>query len=124
MARARAAHAPARPARPGLPAGFPRRDLIMALAGSLALDPRIERVWLFGSRARGDAFERSDIDLAVEAPELPDDAWTRLHLDFPEDAPTLLMIDLVRLDRADASLRSQVQDEGILLHERPGARRA
>ena len=114
----------ARRNRAGLAPGFPRRELIMRLARMLVEDPRIERVWLFGSRARGDGFERSDIDLAIEAPTLPDDAWRRLHLDFPEDAPTLLMIDLVRLDRADASLRRQVEDEGILLHERPGAGRA
>ena len=48
--------------------GFPRRALIEDLAGRLARHPEVERVWLFGSRARGDNFERSDIDLAIEAP--------------------------------------------------------
>lgn len=53
-----------------LPDDFPRGRLIEDLAGRLARYPAVERVWLFGSRARGDKFERSDIDLAVEAPRM------------------------------------------------------
>ena len=118
------ADAARQPGRIGLATGFPRRDLIMSLARALAKDPPIDRIWLFGSRARGDAFERSDIDLAIEAPALPEEAWTRLHLDFPEQAPTLLLVDLVRLDAASRDLREQIEAEGIMLYERPGARPA
>jgi type III restriction enzyme len=31
--------------------------------------PGLRRVWIFGSRARGDWRERSDIDLAIDAPD-------------------------------------------------------
>ena len=34
-----------------------------------------------------------------------------------EDAPTLLEIDLVRLDLADAALRQEIERQGIVLHE-------
>ena len=37
------------------------------LVEALARDPRIEAVWLFGSRARGEADALSDVDLAVLA---------------------------------------------------------
>lgn len=30
--------------------------------------PFIEKIWLYGSRARGDSRDRSDIDLAIECP--------------------------------------------------------
>ena len=40
----------------GLPEGFPSRAVIEALAARLAAHPAVERIWLFGSRARGDQF--------------------------------------------------------------------
>jgi uncharacterized protein len=104
-----------------LPDDFPRRGLIEDLARLLAHHPAVQRVWLFGSRARGDNFERSDIDFAVEAPEMDPYDWLNITLDFGEEAPTLLAIDLVRLEEAPALLREQVHEEGILVYERARA---
>jgi uncharacterized protein len=39
--------------------------------------PRLERVLLFGSRARGDARPDSDYDIAVFLPDMPD-RWREL----------------------------------------------
>ena len=61
--------------RSTLPEDLERRELILELARRLALHPAVERVWLFGSRARGDNFPRSDIDLAIEAPGIDRDDW-------------------------------------------------
>jgi predicted nucleotidyltransferase len=104
-----------------LPAEFPRRELILELARGLAAHPAIERVWLFGSRARGDQFERSDIDLAIEAPGMDRYDWLKLSLGFEEEAPTLLCVDLVRMEEAPAHLREQILEEGIVIHERARA---
>jgi uncharacterized protein len=104
-----------------LPDDFPRGRLIEHLAHRLARHPAVERVWLFGSRARGDCFERSDIDLAVEAPTMHHRDWLKLKLDFADAAPTLLLIDLMRWEEAPADLREQIRDEGILIYERAGA---
>jgi predicted nucleotidyltransferase len=100
---------------------FPRRLLIEDLAGRLARHPAVERVWLFGSRARGDNFERSDIDLAVEAPAMDPYDWLKIKFDFEDQAPTLLLIDLVRLEDAPDHLREQIRDEGIVIYERARA---
>jgi predicted nucleotidyltransferase len=107
--------------RSTLPNGIDRRELIVELARRLALHPAVERVWLFGSRARGDNFARSDIDLAIEAPTMDDADWLRIKLDFEDAAPTLLLIDLVRLEDAPEHLREQIRDEGIMVHERSRA---
>ena len=104
-----------------LPESFPRGRLIEDLAGRLARHPAVERVWLFGSRARGDNFERSDIDLAVEAPRMRPYNWLKIKLDFEEEAPTLLLIDLVRWEEAAEDLREQIRDEGIVVYERARA---
>jgi predicted nucleotidyltransferase len=97
---------------------FPRRALIEDLARRLGRHPAVERVWLFGSRARGDNFERSDIDLAVEAPGIDRGEWAALHLDLDEEADTLLLIDFVLVDDLPESFRQRVQREGRLLYER------
>jgi predicted nucleotidyltransferase len=104
-----------------LPADFPRRELILELARRLAAHPAVERVWLFGSRARGDHFERSDIDFAIEAPAMARCDWLKLSLDFEEQAPTLLCVDLVRMEEAPEHLREQILEEGIVVHERSHA---
>jgi predicted nucleotidyltransferase len=97
---------------------FPRRSLIEDLVRRLARHPAIERVWLFGSRASGDNFERSDIDLAVEAPGMDPGDWLRIKLDFADEAPTLLLVDLVRFEDAPAILREQILEGGIVVYER------
>ena len=50
------------------------------------------KVILFGSRARGDNQPRSDIDLAVEGGDI-----RNFRFEIEEDAPTLLMFDIVDL---------------------------
>ena len=104
--------------RATLPEDLDRRELILELARRLALHPAVERVWLFGSRARGDHFPRSDIDLAIEAPGIDRGEWAALHLDLEEEADTLLLIDCVLIDDLPESFRRRVHREGKLLYER------
>ncbi|MFN0095958.1 MAG: nucleotidyltransferase domain-containing protein [Dehalococcoidia bacterium] len=80
----------------------------------------VERVILFGSRAKGTAQPRSDVDLAVEAPGADVRAWDRV-LTLAEEADSLLLIDVVRLDRASADFRDEILAEGVTLYARPHA---
>jgi predicted nucleotidyltransferase len=99
----------------------PRWKIVLeSLVRELAEMPDVERVVLFGSRARGDNRERSDIDLAVAAPRASVLTWDRVK-ELAEEAPTLLSIDVVRLDQASRTLRDVIEDEGIVLFERPRA---
>jgi len=84
------------------------------LAERLARHPAVRRVILFGSRARGDHRERSDIDLAIDAPGADPVTWDEL-LALVDEAPTLLHIDVVRLDTAQPALREAIEREGIEL---------
>lgn len=78
--------------------------------------PFVERVWLFGSRARGDNLRRSDLDIAVEASGADAVAWDRIA-QAVEQTATLLPIDLVRFDRAPPDLKAKVLAQGRLLHD-------
>ena len=53
----------------------------------------VQKVILFGSRARGDFKTKSDIDLAVQGGD-----FIRFMLDVNEETSTLLKFDIVNLD--------------------------
>lgn len=83
-------------------------------------------VWLFGSRARGDARPDSDADVAVllrtSAPDPGLLAQGQLAVALGEvlDAPA---VDVVVLDRASLALRGRVLTEGRLLWSADDPRR-
>ncbi len=77
-----------------------------------ALDLR--RVYLFGSRARGDARDDSDVDLAFVHESSPA-AWAEFVNAAQEQAPILLDLDLVDLSCAAPELRERIVREGRLL---------
>ena len=80
--------------------------------------PHVERVILYGSRARGDEEERSDIDLAVVGSRISRDEWREMQDYVEEKARTLLFIGVVRLENVSQKLRENIQREGITLYER------
>ncbi len=87
------------------------------LVGLLSAWPEVEQVILFGSRARGDAEERSDIDLAIVAPAALPRQWLDITF-LLEQADTLLQIDVIRWEEASASLQERILVEGKILYER------
>ena len=92
-------------------------DVLNDIATRLATTPYIERVVLFGSRARGDHDERSDIDLAIECPSASRESWQQI-CDQVDETRTLLFIDLIRLENTSDALRDRINREGIVLYER------
>jgi len=64
--------------------------------------PFVEAIYLYGSRARGDYLERSDIDLAIVCPKASGEDWLKI-MDIIEQADTLLSIDCVRYDMLEAA---------------------
>ena len=95
----------------------PQPSIVQALTEKLKQYPYVQKVMLYGSRARGDEDERSDIDLAVTCPGATRQEWTHLWSEA-EDMRTLYFIDLVRLDEASEGLQKRILDEGITLYER------
>ncbi len=81
--------------------------------------PFVDAIYLFGSRARGDHRERSDIDLAVFCPNANENDWQSI-LELIDDADTLLPIDCIRLDKesSNSSLRLQIEQDKKLIYER------
>lgn len=79
--------------------------------------PFVKSVYLFGSRARGDARPKSDIDLAVNCPEASFQQWQEV-LDVVEDADTLLGIDMVRYDSlSDNVFKDKIDKSKVVVYE-------
>lgn len=93
-------------------------DTVSSLLPPLSTFGAIRRIILFGSRARGDFEERSDIDLAIDAPGIGILEWDKICHYVEDTSPTLLPIDLIWLQRAPASLCRQVEKDGVILFER------
>ncbi len=74
--------------------------------------PGITEIKLFGSRARGDARERSDYDFAIFEKEGSDNL--RFFLDVEEQLPTLCGVNLIKVtDNLKPELLKRIQQEGI-----------
>ena len=74
----------------------------------------IEKVIMFGSRARGDHYKKSDIDLAISGGNK-----TEFALEVDETTSTLLEYDFVDLDRKiQLKLRASIEEEGIVIYEK------
>ena len=90
----------------------PVDEVYRQIAG-FAAERGLERVVLFGSRARGDALPKSDIDLAVSGGDVEgftDDVQERLW--------SLLMVDVVDLGRGVApELAAEITRDGKVLYE-------
>ncbi len=81
---------------------------------SLAQKHAIEKVILFGSRARGDYHRASDIDLAVCGGNV-----TNFALDVEEQTSTLLTYDVVDMDKKhQAGFVESIEKEGKILYEK------
>ena len=79
-------------------------------------------IYLYGSRARGDALPSSDVDVAV-LPSRPLDPVRRFELAQEIAARVGHDVDLVDLLTATAALRVQIIDDGVVLYDGAPTRR-
>ena len=81
---------------------------------ALAQQHTVSKVMLFGSRARGDNKERSDIDLAISGGNI-----AAFIADAEAAIPTLLHLDIVDLDKpVQRELLLAIENEGVMLYEK------
>ena len=84
------------------------------LLSQLAQKHGAQRLVLFGSRARGDHKERSDIDLAVYG--MPKEHQADFWLDA-EELPTLLKFDIVHIAPGmDPKFLTNIEKDGVTLY--------
>ena len=74
----------------------------------------VEKIILFGSRARGDNTERSDIDIAVYGGDFDAFYW-----DIKEKINSLLMFDIVEMNASvSEELIAEIKRDGVVIYEK------
>lgn len=78
----------------------------------------IDAILLYGSRARNDHQERSDIDIAISCPNATQQDWLNV-ISIIDDADTLLKIDCIKLESLTDQnpLKQRILSEGIYLYK-------
>lgn len=79
----------------------------------------VERIFLFGSRARGDNTPESDVDLRVDRGQAGLFALGGLYEDLSEALDTEL--DLLTTGSLEDDFLARIQPEEVLLYEQQGA---
>ena len=73
----------------------------------------VEKVILFGSRARGTNTERSDIDIAVYGGNFEDFYW-----DVKEKINSLLIFDIIQADsQISDELKKEIKKDGVVVYD-------
>ncbi|MEZ5935926.1 MAG: ribbon-helix-helix protein, CopG family [Alphaproteobacteria bacterium] len=80
--------------------------------------PEVEKAYLFGSRAQGDAGTMSDVDIALSCPDIDRRRWDAIA-EAVRDAETLLDVDVIWLEEAPSNLRYEILQTGKIVYERP-----
>ncbi|MDO5596905.1 MULTISPECIES: nucleotidyltransferase family protein [Acidaminococcus] len=76
----------------------------------------LDRIILFGSRARGTGTERSDVDIAVTGGDIDGFYW-----EVKENFPSLLLFDIVDLDAGiTPALQQELEKDGVTIYEKAG----
>src|SRR5438105_3264065 len=78
----------------------------------------VQEISIFGSRAKGVNFQRSDIDLAIRCEGATQEEWQKIRT-IIDSSDTLLSIDCVRLDTlCDDRLLAEIERTKKVLFKR------
>lgn len=90
------------------------KDEVLNSIKSIGADCDVEKIILFGSRARGDYKERSDIDLAVYGGRVE-----IFEAVLDEECPTLLKFDVIDMNKPiEEKLLNSIKKEGNIIYEK------
>ena len=81
---------------------------------SFATKHSVRKIILFGSRARGNNTERSDVDIAVYGGDFDSFYW-----DIKENIHSLLMFDVINADDSiSEELKKEIKKDGVVIYEK------
>ena len=86
----------------------------------ICIEEGIERLILFGSRARGTHSERSDIDIAAKFHSARQLDNFKEKIDDLKRIPSLLIIDVINLnsDMLSPALIEDIEKDGVIIYEK------
>ena len=91
-----------------------KKDILKDIINIFKKYDTIEKVYLFGSRARGDYKEISDIDLAIDS---KDDITLKLIREL-DDIRCILTFDVVNYNNIGNKLKENIEKDKIIIYEK------
>ena len=89
-------------------------DVVLKDIAAFAENNSVEKVVLFGSRARGTNTERSDVDLAVYGGDFDSFYWN-----ITDNVNSLLSFDVINADKnISDELKKEIARDGIVIYEK------
>lgn len=89
-------------------------DVVLKDIAAFAENNSVEKVVLFGSRARGTNTDRSDVDLAVYGGDFDSFYWN-----ITENVNSLLSFDVINADKnISDELKKEIARDGIVIYEK------
>ena len=89
-------------------------DVVLKNIAAFAENNSVEKVVLFGSRARGTNTERSDVDLAVYGGDFDSFYWN-----ITDNVNSLLSFDVINADKnISDELKKEIARDGIVIYEK------
>ena len=91
-----------------------RAEEVMQEVAKLCRSFHAKEVILYGSRAKGTAMERSDIDIAVYGGD-----YDHFYWDVKEKIHSFLMFDIVQADELiSEELKQEIEKDGVIIYEK------
>jgi uncharacterized protein len=90
----------------------PLPNEIVSFLNDVTLNKDIERILVFGSRAQGDYETYSDVDLAIDAPNISKIEWLKMREYVTYDLRTVLKISLVHYSTNPINLKERIINTG------------
>ena len=91
-------------------------DVIKERTSQIAKDYDIDKIYLFGSYARGDADDSSDIDLLISSDKMDILSMSRLKQQLMDSLET--MVDVISETAVSNVFRFLIKDDEILIYEK------
>ncbi|MGB9637819.1 MAG: type VII toxin-antitoxin system MntA family adenylyltransferase antitoxin [bacterium] len=93
-----------------------KENILKSIIKEILKYVKVKRIYLFGSRVKGNFKKNSDIDIAIET---FDDSQDILFLNelLNEDIDTLLKIDIVHLNKTNDQLKREILNHGIIIYQ-------
>ncbi len=96
----------------------PLSDTIISFLLAISKKNSVNRIIVFGSRALGDYEKYSDLDLAIDAPEMTKHEWLKLKEFAIYDLNAFIKVSLVYYSTNPDKLKDRINQTGKIIYER------
>ena len=96
----------------------PLSENVISFLTSISENKKVEKMIVFGSRAYQDHEKYSDLDIAIEAPELTNLEWLKLKEFAIYDLDAFIHVSLVNYTKTPESLKTRINQTGKIIYDR------